>query len=125
MEIIDTLQSGGGERFVVDLCNEMSKTEEVILLTLRTNDTNDFYRNQLNINVKQIIYNGSGSLINRLYQMWITLVVISKNRPDIVHVHLQGFIYSILPRLFFPKIKYFIPYIMLQIKMRLKELCKG
>ena len=30
IEIIPSLTSGGAERFVVDLCNELSKTEEVI-----------------------------------------------------------------------------------------------
>lgn len=32
LEIIPQLSSGGGERFVVDLCNELSKEHDVTLM---------------------------------------------------------------------------------------------
>ena len=38
LEIIPQLSSGGGERFVVDLCNELSKEHDVTLMVLHSLD---------------------------------------------------------------------------------------
>ena len=43
LEIIPQLSSGGGERFVVDLCNELSKEHDVTLMVLHSLDKVDFY----------------------------------------------------------------------------------
>lgn len=43
LEIIFSLAPGGAERFVVDLSNELSKSNEVILLTLKKNRNNPDY----------------------------------------------------------------------------------
>ena len=40
LQINICLASGGAERFVVDLCNELSKNNDVTLLTLK-DDTHD------------------------------------------------------------------------------------
>ena len=45
LEVLFTLQSGGAERFVVDLSNEMSKANEVILLTLKDDKIDEENRN--------------------------------------------------------------------------------
>ena len=42
LEIIPQLSSGGGERFVVDLCNELSKEHDVTLMVLHSLDKVDF-----------------------------------------------------------------------------------
>ena len=56
LEIITSLSSGGGERFVVDLCNELStfQTCEVELLTIKDDTLHDygFYKNELSQSVK-------------------------------------------------------------------------
>ena len=52
LEVIQSLASGGAERLVVDLCNELSKTEDVTVLILK--DVEHFYLPQLNPAVKVI-----------------------------------------------------------------------
>ena len=52
LEVIQSLASGGAERLVVDLCNELSKTEEVSVLILK--DVEHFYLPQLSPKVKVI-----------------------------------------------------------------------
>ena len=44
LEIITSLSSGGGERFVVDLCKELStfQTCEVELLTIKDDTLHDY-----------------------------------------------------------------------------------
>ena len=50
LEVIQSLASGGAERLVTDLCNELSKTEEVTVLILK--DVEHFYLPQLSPKVK-------------------------------------------------------------------------
>lgn len=40
VEVLFTLESGGAERFVVDLSNELSSTCDVVLLTLKDDTKN-------------------------------------------------------------------------------------
>lgn len=92
LQIIFSLSSGGAERFVVDLSNELSKTNEVTLLTLK-DDTVDaekrnFYKFDLSSNVKYINL-GLADGIHVSYPLKI-YKVIKSIKPDIVHLHLQG-----------------------------------
>ena len=45
LQIIFSLSSGGAERFVVDLSNELSKTNDVTLLTLKDDKVDVEVRN--------------------------------------------------------------------------------
>ena len=47
VEIIPQLSSGGAERFVVDLCNELSKRHEVSLIVFYDIIEHGFYVNEL------------------------------------------------------------------------------
>ena len=51
-EIIPQLSSGGAERFVVDLCNELSKGHEVTLLVLFPLNKTSFYLSQVSDKVR-------------------------------------------------------------------------
>lgn len=83
LEIIQTLASGGAERLVVDLCNELSKTEDVTILLLK--DADHYYLPQLSEKVKvikaQIPVGFSFS------QMFRCVKLIKQIDPDVVHVH--------------------------------------
>ena len=86
LEVIQSLASGGAERLVVDLCNELSKTEDVTVLILK--DVKHFYLPQLNPTVKVIEAKMPlGGSIRQLIQCckWVNRI-----RPDIIHIHSQA-----------------------------------
>ena len=87
IEVILSLTNGGGERFVVDLCNEMSQTQDVTLLVLKSFDiqNNGFYKNEVNDKVK-IINLGFKDGFSLTYLIKI-ISAINNINPDIVHIH--------------------------------------
>jgi glycosyltransferase involved in cell wall biosynthesis len=83
LEVIQSLASGGAERLVVDLCNELSKTEDVSVLILK--DVEHFYLPQLSPKVKVIEAKMPvGGSIKQLIKCccWVR-----KTNPDVIHVH--------------------------------------
>lgn len=94
LEIIPQLSSGGAERFVVDLCNELSKSNNVVLVVLHRIDKYGFYKNEIKSSVRVISLNkkmgADISILFRLYKL------IKKENPDIVHTHLNAIVYSLL-----------------------------
>ncbi len=108
LQLIYALSSGGAERFVVDMCNEMvAKGHEVFLVT-QVDDTYpelQFNRQFLSPEVK--VYNlgmARGSSLKGIPRM---IKLLKKIKPDVVHGHLNVIPYMILPALFNRKIKYF------------------
>lgn len=88
LEIIPTLGPGGGQSLVVDLCNELTKTEVVVLVTLR-DDTQKYYgfmTRDLDSSVKHI----SACLPenSNWLTMWGIYRLIKKEKPDIIHFHM-------------------------------------
>ncbi len=104
LEIIPQLSQGGAERFVVDLCNEMSKEHEVVLVVLHNLNQHGFFRNELNKRVRIISMNKKMGMDWKLFFRLAHLIW--KERPDIVHTHLRGIVYSFLAYVFFKKIKF-------------------
>lgn len=101
VQIIPQLNSGGAERFVVDLCNELSEKHKVILITFFPLETHGFYLCELNKRVKVIAMNKKmGKDFSLLFNLFKTLRII---KPDVVHTHLYSFFYSVLFLLFYPK----------------------
>lgn len=83
LEVIQSLASGGAERLVVDLCNELSKTEDVTVLILK--DVCHFYLPQLSKRVKVVEAKMPlGGSVKQLVQCckWVRRI-----NPDIVHIH--------------------------------------
>lgn len=93
LEVVFHLNSGGAERFVVDLSNELSKTNEVVLLALKEDKSNPeeflFYKYDLSERVK---YRNVGlpTFSYKLSTMWRVYKVIKEENPDIVHMHAAG-----------------------------------
>ena len=56
LELLFSLGSGGAERFVVDLSNEMSCKHDVVLMTLKDDaiDNREFYKDDLNSSIKYV-----------------------------------------------------------------------
>lgn len=105
LQITYGLSSGGAERFLVDLMNEMCKKKdvEITLLMIKSDnsDNNTFYLKELNgkVHVKSLgMERLDSSIFLRLYKY------IKKYEPDIVHIHLSPIIlYCILPLMFYRK----------------------
>lgn len=96
----------GAERFVVDLSNELNKTEEVILCIIEddNNPQKAYYKKEINTNIKYInLKCKSGLQIKALWRIYKT---IKKIKPDIVHAH-TDLICLFLPAIFYPTPLYF------------------
>lgn len=88
VEVLFTLESGGAERFVVDLSNELSRTCDVVLLTLKDDTKNcekrNFYKFDLAENVE---YRNLGLPDSFSFGTWFKIYnEIRKLNPDVVHL---------------------------------------
>lgn len=90
LEIITFLGSGGAERFIVDLSNELSKSNDVYLMTL-LDDTKDtkvrnFYKSDITSNVKYLNVGLPNGLSVR--SQLLVLKAINSVNPDVIHFHM-------------------------------------
>ena len=105
IEYIPQLGSGGGERFTVDLCNELSKRHEVILCLSHSLEKNGFYKDAISSRVRVINFNKRKGFDWRL--PFRVYKLICKERPDVVHTHLMAIVYTALSALFCKKTRFF------------------
>lgn len=94
LEIIPQLSQGGAERFVIDLCNELSKEHEVVLVVLHNVDNHGFLWKELNKQVRLISMNKQMGMDWRLFFRLAKLI--RNEKPNVVHTHLRGIVYSFL-----------------------------
>jgi len=98
MHIIPSLVSAGGQKFVVDLSNEMSKEHEVVIVTLYKITDDMFMADLLNKNIRLISFDKKVgfdiSMFNKIYRS------VKRERPDIINTHLRVLIYSVFAILF-------------------------
>ena len=109
IQVSYSLTSGGGERFIVDLSNQLSKNinYEILLLTIvdDTPSTNRHYLSELSPRVKY--YNlkaKSGLSLKSFYRI---LIFLKKNKPDVVHIHCSSLLFYI-PSLFLRNTKFIL-----------------
>lgn len=97
LEVITSLSSGGGERFVTDLCNELSlsKNDEIELLILKDDKLPEysFYTNELRPTIKYSCLSERKFSIKSQYKVW-------KAIRNIVHIHLNGTLNMVIPTIF-------------------------
>ena len=102
LEIIPTLAAGGGERFIVDLSNELAKNKEneIELLTIKddTVGNNGFNKKDLTTDVKYQCLNVKKYSFRTLVDMYKKLKEI---KPDIVHFHLASAMNVLFLAIFF------------------------
>lgn len=100
LQLTFTLASGGAERFTVDLCNELSKTNEVILVMVKDEKVNAenrlFYKFALSSRVKYVNLGMSDGF--SLRTMWSIYTIIKSVNPDVVHLQSRNLLeYCIVP----------------------------
>ncbi len=98
IECINSLEAGGAQRLLVDLSNELSNTDEVVVLTLKNRKElkEDFYLPQISGKVQFLSLNLSdGFHISYPIRIYKT---IKRLRPDVVHIHciVHYFLFAIL-----------------------------
>ncbi|MEJ6981358.1 glycosyltransferase family 4 protein [Pedobacter sp. P351] len=96
VHLIGSLTKGGAERFVIDLCNELSKNEQydVWIISLNANDSANTFLKEINPRVSYYSLNkGRGFSLNVLLKLskWL-----KHEQPDILHTHLNAFEYAML-----------------------------
>lgn len=107
LQFIYSLDSGGAERFVVDLTNELSLSNEVKLFVLRddTIENQGFYKSEISSNVVYTNLKITPGFKPRL--IWSFLRILIKEKPDVVHCHLNLVNYFFLSSVIFRnKIKF-------------------
>lgn len=105
IEIIPDLTLGGAERFVTDISNCISNDNtDVILVTFFNTKKSRNFNNLLNPKIKKICYNKKvGFSFTLIFKLWI---LIFRERPNVVHTHLNCIIYTILCWLTLRKVKF-------------------
>ena len=105
IEYIPQLGSGGGERFTVDLCNELSKRHEVILCISHSLEKHGFYKEEISPRVHVIKFNKRNGFDWRL--PFRVYKLIRKECPDVVHTHLMAIVYTALSAFLIRKTRFF------------------
>lgn len=95
---------GGAEKFVIDLCNELSKKHEVIIYSLFNVTDSMLFVDNISNNIKVVTFNKKLGLDFSIFFKLIKSL--NTDKPDIVNTHLQGLFYSSLSVMFL-KTKYF------------------
>ncbi|WP_164108736.1 MULTISPECIES: glycosyltransferase family 4 protein [Sphingobacterium] len=107
VHIIGSLRKGGAERFVVDLCNELAKTDQyqIYLISLCDNDADTTFLNEISDKISYLsLRKGKGLNFQVLLKLTTWLV---QQKANIVHTHLNAFEYLILYRFMSGNCKFF------------------
>lgn len=104
VHIVPNLNSGGAEKFVVDLSNELSHIHQEVFIITLGNPNKAFFVNQLNSSVKLFGLNkGKGFSLKCIIRLLKNLILI---KPDVINTHINALNYF-LPLIFFFKAKKF------------------
>lgn len=105
IQILPQLNCGGAERFVVDLCNKMGENHEIVLFSFFPLETHGFFLKELNGHVKIKSFNKKPGL-DFILPFKILLELI-REKPQIVHTHLNSFYYTLLSIMLLRNNKYY------------------
>lgn len=105
IEIIPNLNTGGAEKFCVELSNELSKSNEVILCSLFDVKKKMLFVKKIDKKVTLVTLNKKSGLDLKIFFKIYKLI--KKEKPQIVHTHLKGLFYSIMSVFLFKKISFF------------------
>jgi len=104
LHIIPSLHGGGAEKFAIDICNELSKGDEVVVCSMYKVTKDMFMVKSLHENIKLVTLDKrlgfSPSMFIKVYK------TIKAEKPDVVNTHMNAFFYSSLA-IIFSKIRFF------------------
>ena len=110
LELNRWLIPGGGERFIVDLSNELAKIEgnEVCICTYINENIKKgaFYKREIDPSVAYKNLKGKLGFVNQIINIFRVFFFILKWKPDVVHCHLSAFYMCVLPCLLLRRIKF-------------------
>jgi glycosyltransferase involved in cell wall biosynthesis len=107
VHIVPSLNKGGAERFVTDICNELSQNivAEIYLVSLFDNNRNTSFVLEIDTRVQYISFSKrAGFDVLVLYKLTKWLLDI---RPQVVHTHINAFEYVSLFKMMYTKSLYF------------------
>jgi len=106
IQIISSLGNGGAEKLLVELSNELAKTDEVIIISLKKVEDWMFHTKLIDNRVKLIETNKTkGFDLKVLYRL---VFLLKELKPTVVHIHLSSTLYYFLPLIpFFRKINFY------------------
>ena len=89
LEVVFNLCPGGAERFALDLSNELSKTNDVVLLAIKDDtvdpESSTFYKAELS---DRVIYKNLGLKKGfSIQKAWKVYKSIQSEHSDVVHIH--------------------------------------
>ena len=108
LEVIPALSSGGAERFVVDLCNQMAiDGHEITLLTMKDFNLENygFYKDELNEKVRTLNLSLGKFNIGTLIKVY---KAIKSVKCDVVHLHLSGSVFFSALGIIFDRTKKYV-----------------
>ena len=106
LELHYSTAAAGAERLVIDLSNELSRNNELVLCTTDDDSIleNSYYKNEISARIKYInLKCKSGLGVKSISRI---LKIIKEEKPDIVHSH-ANLITLFLPAILLPGIRYF------------------
>lgn len=105
-EVIPSLQTGGAEKFVVDLTNEFFRQKhDVVLVTLYDKNEHDPFE-KLVPNIRRIsLHKRSGFDFNCIWNLY---KLIKKEKPNVVHTHVEAVKYLLLATHIYKKCDYYV-----------------
>ena len=105
VEFIPQLSSGGAERFVVDISNELSKRHDVsLIVSYALEGETAFYLSESSDAVKVVsLHKKLGFDTAYLYRLYKT---IKQETPDVVHTHLDAYTHFAILKWLFPRVKF-------------------
>lgn len=103
LQIIFSLSSGGAEKFVVDLSNELSKKHEVHLCVIQSDQNRNlsFFKAQVDEHVNY--HNLQCTKGINVKSFFLIAKIIKNLKADIVHIHLNTILYCYIPAILFKK----------------------
>lgn len=106
-EVVPSLVSGGGERLVVELSNELAlQGHDVTIVTLYDKLNSHILESHVNRNlIKRISLNKKrGFDVNCIFRLF---AYIKKEKPDVVHTHTSATTYILFPSIFLQGCRFF------------------
>lgn len=105
IEVVPDLTLGGAERFVVDLSNKLATSgNEIIIITLFNAEGKKNFYTLVDARIKHICMNKKvGFSFSLLLRLWF---IILREKPDVVHTHLNSIAYTMLGWLTMRNVKF-------------------